>query len=63
MCKLCENPVEGKEEALTLAVDLERLAAYERAMAHGNVKPHSSESARAAVLAQSIIRRLVAEYV
>ncbi len=63
MCKLCEDPEAGKEEALTLAVDLERMANYERAMAHGNLDPHSDRAELVGLLARSIIRQLVAEYV
>lgn len=64
MCMLCGDTFEqGKKEALLLADDLERLAAHQRNLAYGRTKPHGEDAAKGALLAKSIVRTLVAEYI
>jgi len=66
MCGLCSKKLEEREaEKKALyreAEDLERLASRLKAMACGQIKPHTDEAKRFTPLAHSIIRYLVDEW-
>lgn len=64
MCMLCgETYEQGKKEALILAEDLKRMAIYNENLAYRKMLPHSEQSKGCALLAKSIIRRLVEDYI
>jgi hypothetical protein len=66
MCRLCsKNEIERKAaqaEARTQADMLERMARIERGFADGSIEPHSDAIQKEAVIARSLIRYLVNDW-
>ena len=64
MCMLCgETAAQGREAERNRADALRRLAVYCEKLANGTIKPHSEDAKHIALLARSIVRDLVAEYI
>jgi len=63
MCDLCATPEAGQQRALATAEMLDRLAQKYRQMAKGIIRPHSEQGKIVAILANNIVRELVAEWV
>ena len=63
MCMLCgETRKQGIKEALALADDLQQMAIHQHALARGEADPHGESGEQGAILARSIVRKLVGEY-
>lgn len=64
MCMLCGDTAEqGRAEARQLATDLDLMAAIQRGLASGRLKPHTEDSKTHGYLASTLIRKLVEEYI
>lgn len=64
MCKLCGPDFqEGREEAIMVAEQLERLARVYRGYASGTFKPHEKDGGYTTSLAKHIVRSLVADFI
>jgi hypothetical protein len=66
MCIFCGTEEERKmaeQGAERLARDLKKLAAHYEALARGLIKPHTEEIKKDQSLANSIIRRLVEDWI
>jgi hypothetical protein len=58
VCEFCTDPISARESAQANADLLERLAKQYRAMANGDIKPHSANAEAVAVTARIAMREL-----
>lgn len=67
MCELCGGTETERESAriamIFQAEQMEALAAAYRRMASGTISPHSDDSKKVGMVARSVVKELVAEWV
>jgi len=66
MCNLCgteEERQNGRKSEGIKADDFQRMANYCRGLATGNIKPHSDDMKPVVLLAKTLLRTLVNDYI
>lgn len=63
MCELCSDPQKGKERSQFIAAELRRLSVMYSCLADGTIKPHTDKTATIGLMARSMVRILVDEWV